>query len=93
MATGILDLTRRASLTLVQGVSLALLSSIAMGAVLPIDAPTDESWRGEAPTCWMPLLLWCRLGSGLRHAPQGIPAALAGVAIAAALMPPLCTTA
>lgn len=93
MATGILDLTRRASLTLVQGVSLALLISIAMGAVLPIDAPTDEILaRGSPNLLDAAIALVSGWVAAYATARKGIPAALAGVAIAAALMPPLCTT-
>ncbi len=92
MATGILELTRRASLTLVQGVSLALLISIVMGIVLPIDSPTEEILaRGSPNLLDAAIALVSGWVAAYATARKGIPAALAGVAIAAALMPPLCT--
>ena len=92
MATGILELTRRASLTLVQGVSLALLISIVMGITLPIDTPTEEILaRGSPNLLDAAIALVSGWVAAYATARKGIPAALAGVAIAAALMPPLCT--
>lgn len=92
MATGILNLTRRASLTLLQGVALSLLISIAMGIVLPIDAPTAEIMaRGSPNLLDAAVALVSGWVAAYATARKGIPAALAGVAIAAALMPPLCT--
>ncbi|MCY4536830.1 MAG: DUF389 domain-containing protein [Chloroflexi bacterium] len=92
MATGILDLTRRGIVTLVQGVSLALLISIVMGVVLPIDTPTEEILaRGSPNLLDAAIALVSGLVAAYATARKGIPAALAGVAIAAALMPPLCT--
>ena len=92
MATGILHLTRRASVTLFAGVTLALLISIVMGVLLPIDTPTEEMLARAARIFWMPPLRWYRDGSPpMPLRAKAFPAALAGVAIAAALMPPLCT--
>ncbi len=92
MATGILKLTRRASLTLFTGVTLALLISIAMGIVLPIDSPTEEMLvRGSPNLLDAAIALVSGWVAAYANARKGIPAALAGVAIAAALMPPICT--
>ncbi len=92
MATGILHLTRRASVTLFAGVTLALLISILMGVVLPIDTPTDEMLaRGSPNLLDAAIALVSGWVAAYATARKGIPAALAGVAIAAALMPPLCT--
>lgn len=92
MATGILHLTRRASLTLFTGVTLALLISIVMGVVLPIDTPTDEMLaRGSPNLLDAAIALVSGWIAAYATARKGIPAALAGVAIAAALMPPIST--
>ena len=92
MATGLLQLTRRASFTLLQGVILALLISIAMGVLLPIDSPTSEMLsRGSPGILDAAVALVSGLVAAYASARKGIPAALAGVAIAAALMPPICT--
>lgn len=92
MATGLIALTRRASLTLIVGVALALLISIGMGTVLPLDAPTQEmASRGSPTVLDAAVALVSGLVAAYALARKGIPAALAGVAIAAALMPPVCT--
>ena len=92
MATGLAQLTRRASLTLFQGVTLALLISLVMGALLPIDAPTEEMLlRGSPNLLDAAIALVSGWVAAYATARKGIPAALAGVAIAAALMPPICT--
>ena len=92
MATGILHLTKRASFTLFTGVTLALLISIIMGIVLPIDTPTDEMLaRGSPNLLDAAIALVSGWVAAYATARKGIPAALAGVAIAAALMPPIST--
>ena len=92
MATGILRLTRRASLTLFSGVTLALLISIVMGVLLPVDSPTDEMLaRGSPNLLDAAIALVSGWVAAYATARKGIPAALAGVAIAAALMPPIST--
>ncbi len=92
MSTGILNLTRPASLTLAQGVALALLISIVMGILLPIDSPTEEMLaRGSPNLLDAAIALVSGWVAAYATARKGIPVALAGVAIAAALMPPLCT--
>ncbi|MCY4061613.1 MAG: TIGR00341 family protein [Chloroflexi bacterium] len=92
MATGILHLTRRASVTLFTGVTLALLISIVMGVLLPIDTPTEEMLaRGSPNLLDAAIALVSGWVAAYATARRGIPAALAGVAIAAALMPPIST--
>ncbi len=92
MASGILQLTRRASLSLFQGVTLALLISLAMGVALPIDTPTEEMLvRGSPNLLDAAIALVSGWVAAYATARKGIPVALAGVAIAAALMPPICT--
>ena len=92
MATGILHITRRASVTLFTGVTLALLISLVMGAALPIDTPTDEMLaRGSPNLLDAAIALVSGWVAAYATARKGIPAALAGVAIAAALMPPIST--
>lgn len=92
MATGLLVLTRRASMTLLQGVILALLISILMGVLSLIDVPTSEMLaRGSPGLLDAAVAVVSGLVAAYASARKGIPAALAGVAIAAALMPPVCT--
>ncbi len=92
MATGLIGITRRAALTLLQGVMLALLISIFMGVVLPTDTPTAEMLvRGNPSLLDAAVALFSGLVAAFAIARKEIPAALAGVAIAAALMPPVCT--
>lgn len=92
MATGVLRLARRASVTLFIGVTLALLISIVMGVLLPIDTPTEEMLaRGSPNLLDAAIALVSGWVAAYATARKGIPAALAGVAIAAALMPPICT--
>lgn len=92
MATGLIALTRRASFTMILGVVLALLISIGMGTFLPLDAPTQEmASRGSPGVLDAAVALVSGLVAAYALARKGIPAALAGVAIAAALMPPVCT--
>lgn len=92
MATGLIALTRRASLTLLQGVFFALLISIGMGVFLPVSEPTQEMLtRGSPGVLDAAVALVSGLVAAYASARKGIPAALAGVAIAAALMPPICT--
>ena len=92
LASGIIQLTRRASLSLFQGVTLALLISLVMGVLLPIDTPTEEMLvRGSPSLLDAAIALVSGWVAAYATARKGIPAALAGVAIAAALMPPICT--
>ncbi|MCA9913737.1 MAG: DUF389 domain-containing protein, partial [Anaerolineae bacterium] len=92
MATGLTAITRRAALTLLQGVGLALLISVFIGLVLPTDTPTAEMLaRGTPSLLDAGVALFSGLVAAFALGRKEIPAALAGVAIAAALMPPVCT--
>jgi len=95
-ATGLvssqLRLTRRAGYTLTLGVVLSLLISIMFGVLLPLDSPTSEmASRGNPSLLDAAVALVSGLVAAYAAARKGVSAALAGVAIAAALMPPLCT--
>lgn len=85
-------LIQRASITLIQGVMVALLLSILLGRLVNVESPTSEMLARGTPSL---LDAGVALVSGLVAAyaisRKDIPAALAGVAIAAALMPPICT--
>lgn len=92
MAAGELNITRRAVFTLIQGVFLALLISIVMGWLLGINVPTPEmAARGNPTLLDAGVALVSGLVAAFALARKEIPVALAGVAIAAALMPPVCT--
>jgi len=92
LAVGDLSMSRRAALTLLQGVALALLISITMGLLLPISSPTSEMLsRGTPSLLDAAVALVSGLVAAFALARKEIPVALAGVAIAAALMPPVCT--
>ncbi len=63
-----------------------------MGALLPIDTPTEEMLaRGSPNLLDAAIALVSGWVAAYATARKGILAALAGVAIAAALMPPICT--
>lgn len=87
-----LELIRRGITTLLSGIGVALCVSFVVGFIMPHDTPTSEMLARGMPT-WMDIGV--ALASGFigayATARKDIPAALAGVAIAAALMPPLCT--
>lgn len=92
LATGQVDITRRAATTLLQGVLIALLISVLMGWLLPIETPTTEMLaRGNPSLLDAAVALFSGFVAAFALARKEIPAALAGVAIAAALMPPICT--
>lgn len=92
LAVGELDMTRRAAITLLQGVLLSIVISIVMGYVFPISTPTEEMLSRGTPTLLdAGVALVSGLVAAFALARKEIPVALAGVAIAAALMPPVCT--
>ena len=92
LAAGRPLLIQRSAITSVQGILVALLVAIVIGTVLPVNIPTGEMLSRGNPTL---LDAAVAIASGFvaayATARKDIPAALAGVAIAAALMPPLCT--
>ncbi len=85
-------LVRRSSISLVIGIILSLIFAGLMGTILPNVTITPELLSRGSPTL---LDAAVAVASGVvgayATARKDIPAALAGVAIAAALMPPLCT--
>lgn len=92
LAVGELDMTRRAAITLVQGTLLAVFISIAFGLLLPQNTPTSEMLSRGTPTLLdAAVALVSGFVAAFALARKEIPVALAGVAIAAALMPPVCT--
>lgn len=92
LTTGRLELMRQAIVTGIQGMLLALLIAVGVGMIAQTDLPTGEMLARGSPSLLDALVA---LASGLvgayATARKDIPAALAGVAIAAALMPPVCT--
>ncbi|GAB5491847.1 MAG: hypothetical protein Phog2KO_20620 [Phototrophicaceae bacterium] len=92
LAVGDLSMARRATLTLLQGVALALIISIFIGFIFPISTPTQEMISRGTPTLLdAAVALVSGFVAAFALARKEIPVALAGVAIAAALMPPVCT--
>lgn len=91
-ATGRIALMRRALVTLVQGVAVALIISMVIGLLHSPDTPTAEMLsRGNPGWLDVGVALASGFVGAYAMARKDIPGALAGVAIAAALMPPLCT--
>ncbi|MBN2471835.1 MAG: TIGR00341 family protein, partial [Anaerolineae bacterium] len=85
-------LMRESALTLVRGVGLTLLLAVAVGLFSPIKNPTSEMLaRGQPSLPDLGVALASGMAGAYATARKDIPAALAGVAIAAALMPPVCT--
>ena len=92
LAIGRVKMASRALLTIAIGVLFGVGFSALIGWLLPTDNPTTEMLNRSRPTL---LDAGVALASGVigayATARKGIPAALAGVAIAAALVPPICT--
>ncbi|MEL6308904.1 MAG: DUF389 domain-containing protein, partial [Chloroflexota bacterium] len=92
LAVGELSITRRAAITVLQGFLLALVISILFGILAPLQTPTSEMLsRGSPSFLDAAVALVSGLVAAFALARKEIPVALAGVAIAAALMPPICT--
>lgn len=90
---GQLRLMRAAAVTVVTGVAIGLMVALGIGLVFPVDAATSEMLlRGEPSLLDMGVALASGAVGAYAMARKDIPSALAGVAIAAALVPPLCTT-
>ena len=86
------SLLRRAAVTTVIGVTMALLLAIAVGAAMPVNFSTAEMLaRGQPSLIDLGVALASGAAGAYALARKDIPSALAGVAIAAALVPPLCT--
>jgi uncharacterized hydrophobic protein (TIGR00271 family) len=92
LVTARLRLTRRASVTVFVGAGIAVVCGWILGLIVPLESPTTEMLARGSPTL---LDAGVALSAGAvgayATARKEIPAALAGVAIAAALVPPLCT--
>lgn len=90
LCTARFRLLRQAAVTVVLGVLVALLVGFIIGKLAPLNAPTRELLGRGYPSL---LDAGVALGAGFiaayATARRGIPAALAGVAIAAALVPPV----
>lgn len=85
-------LMRISVLTTLRGVLLSLLPALVIGLLSPSDSPTVEmATRGQPSLPDMGVALFSGMAGAYAMARKDIPSALAGVAIAAALMPPLCT--
>lgn len=86
-------LMRTAVYTLIYGTILALALSFLVGLFSPLESPSlAMQLRGQPSLPDMAIALLSGMAGAYAMARKDIPAALAGVAIAAALMPPLCTT-
>jgi uncharacterized hydrophobic protein (TIGR00271 family) len=91
-ATGRIQLMGRALATLVQGVMVALVISALIGLLYGNHTPTAEMLsRGNSGWLDIGVALASGFVGAYAMARKDIPGVLAGVAIAAALMPPLCT--
>ncbi|MBZ0302287.1 MAG: TIGR00341 family protein [Anaerolineae bacterium] len=90
LCTARFRLLRQSIVTVILGVMVAFLVGFTIGKIAPLDAPTKELVGRGFPSI---LDAGVALGAGFiaayATARRGIPAALAGVAIAAALVPPV----
>ncbi|MBN1678715.1 MAG: DUF389 domain-containing protein [Anaerolineae bacterium] len=87
-----LTLMRTAVLTTLLGAGIGLTVAIVAGLLVPTDVITSEMQaRGQPNLLDMGIALAAGMVGAFAMARKDIPAALAGVAIAAALVPPLCT--
>lgn len=94
VTTGRVRLVRRSALTVVQGFVLAFILALLVGGISPTKIVTPEmAGRGNPTVLDMGIALASGIIGAYATARKEIPAALAGVAIAAALMPPVCTIA
>ena len=89
---GNLGLMRRAAMTTLIGVLIGLGVAVLIGTIIPLDIPTPEMLARSQPSLLdMGVALASGAAGAYAIARKDIPSALAGVAIAAALVPPLCT--
>jgi uncharacterized hydrophobic protein (TIGR00271 family) len=89
---GNLRLMRTALVTVLIGVLIGLVMATVSGVIVPLDTATPEMLaRGRPSLLDMGVALAAGAAGAYAMARKDIPAALVGVAIAAALVPPLCT--
>ncbi|NLE51912.1 MAG: DUF389 domain-containing protein [Chloroflexi bacterium] len=89
---GRLRLMRDAALTTITGVGIGLAVAVGLGLLFPVEVPTEQMLvRGEPSLLDLGIALASGAVGAYAMGRKDIPAALAGVAIAAALVPPLCT--
>ncbi len=89
---GHLRLMRTAAVTVLIGVLIALGVSLVGGLIMPLDVATAEMLsRGRPSLLDLGVALASGAAGAYAMARKDIPSALVGVAIAAALVPPLCT--
>jgi len=89
---GGLRLMRTAAVTTLIGVLIGLVVAIGIGLVFPLHVSSPEMLaRGQPSLLDMGVALASGVAGAFAMARKDIPSALAGVAIAAALVPPLCT--
>lgn len=92
MLQGHIKVMGTAVLTTLIGVVMGLAVAVLIGTSFPLDAPTGEMLaRGKPSLLDMGVALASGAVGAFAMARKDIPSALAGVAIAAALVPPLCT--
>lgn len=93
LATGDLAMMRRSSQTVLLGVLMVLGVSGILGLIYSTNIATPEMLARGKPT-FLDMLVALASGAAGSFAisRRDVPAALAGVAIAAALVPPICTT-
>ncbi len=85
-------LMRTAAWSMLRGVLLTLMLSALVGGTSPLkDVTVEMLARGQPTLLDMGVALFSGAAGAYAMARKDIPSALAGVAIAAALMPPLCT--
>jgi uncharacterized hydrophobic protein (TIGR00271 family) len=93
LSLGDLTMMRKSAVTIVQGIFLVLLVAVFVGFISAFPLPTPEMLaRGEPTFLDMMVALASGVAGAFALARKDIPAALAGTAIAAALVPPICTT-
>lgn len=92
LTQGHLRVMRSAFVTVLAGILIGLGVAVIGGSVMPLDVATGEMVaRGEPSLLDMGVALASGAVGAYAMARKDIPSALAGVAIAAALVPPLCT--
>jgi uncharacterized hydrophobic protein (TIGR00271 family) len=92
LTVGRVWMAQRALMTLFIGVLASFLIALVIGVLLPVTTLTAEMNARGVPTLLdAGVALAAGVAGAYATARKDIPAALAGVAIAAALMPPICT--